>query len=93
MSNRFSFTYLLGNGAGDDVCFAELDGRATVNDDATIEIELHDVTSSVLVDAPECLRDIIDIWLRTKHSEQFHAALEDARAGRLTYDREISHAA
>lgn len=90
---QFSFTYPLSGGTGDATCFAELDGRADVFSDGCIEVVLYDFTTHEYVDAPEFLRDMIDLWIRAERSEQFHQALDEARSGERAYARETAKSA
>lgn len=89
----FTFTFELGNGTGDGVCFAELDGIAEVFDDATIEARLFDFNSVEYVNAPEYLLPMIDLFLRDRYSPKFHQALDEARRDGFARARRIAHAA
>ena len=87
---QIKFTYALSGGTGDATCFAELDGRADVFESGCMEIQLYDYTTHEYIDAPEFLRDMIDLWIRAERSDDFHAALAESQGGAAIYSREMA---
>ena len=88
---RFDITYPLGwpHGHG----FAEVEGRATVDEDGEIEVELLDLADEYVPLSGTDLEMAV-LWLRNDphYQAKIREATDDARAGRLAYDRELARA-